>query len=382
MSTCLEKYGHVVYPHSKIGRPIVRQILKDKYNVSSIAQLKFSQEVRDLLQDTTRFHKEFYEVGIYGLCDRYPELNYNMCRSKLLREGINDVILYTKPESFVKDILDINNIQYEYNTRKIISPLELDFYIPSRNLAIEVCGLYWHRHSLLQDSKYHLKKLELCKEKGIKLLTIFSDVIDYHSIAVRHRILYHLQLLKRSNHARLLTIKDDINKNNIKEFLDYYHAQGSKLGEINLVAVDNSNDIKSVMTFGKPRKGLGRQNITNDNSYEMYRFATSENIPGIGSKLFKYFVRNFNPSQVYSYADRCWGEGEFYQNLGFEYSSSTPPNYWYTNDFIKKIHRFGFTKHSLVKKGYDANLTESQIMISIGYDKIYDCGSNKYIWTR
>ena len=115
MDTCLEKYGHKIYTHSKEGRDIVRKTLKEKYNVSSIAQLKFSQPVRDLLQDITRFHKEYQEIGINGLCGRYPELNYNMIRAKLIREGVVDVIHFTKPESFIKDFLDNHNIKYQLN---------------------------------------------------------------------------------------------------------------------------------------------------------------------------------------------------------------------------------------------------------------------------
>lgn len=380
METCVERYGHVVYPHSLEGREIVKNTMKSRYNVTSISQLKFSQPVRDLLQDTERFHMEYKKLGINGLCEQYPELNYGMCRSKLIREGVEDVIKFSKPESFVKDILDQLGVRYSYHNRKIISPQELDFYLPDQSIAIEVCGLYWHRHSLLNDRFYHLKKLESCLAKGINLLTIFSDHIDHKPSIVETRLLAKLNLIPRSAHARNLIITDSLSRTELAAFLDANHIQGSRLGSVNLGAVDGSGKIHAVMTFGNLRRSLGRDKTPD--SYEMYRFAVEGNVPGVASRLFKRFLEIANPATVLSYSDRCWGEGRLYQQLGFSLESSTQPNYWYTKDFLSRTHRFGFTKHSLVQKGYDPNLTEREIMQSLGYDKVFDCGSNRYVWTN
>jgi very-short-patch-repair endonuclease len=380
MDTCLEKYGHVVFPHSVDGRLQTNQTLKEKYNVASIAQLKYSQEVRDYIQDTKKFHDEYFKIGINGICDKYPELNYNMCRAKLLREGIEEVIKYTKPESFIKDFLDKNKINYQFNTRKIITPQELDFYIPSHNIAIEVCGLYWHRHSLLKDEKYHVKKLEKCLAQGIQLITIFSDKIEETPNLVLNRLSSKLKLIQRTHHARKLKIMYDTPKEKIRKFLNENHIQGTKLGSTNLTAIDEDNNIVSVMTFGELRTSLGQKNVVN--TYEMYRFATNGNIPGIASKMFKYFINNYYPTQVISYSDRNWGEGEMYINLNFTKDTISRPNFWYTKDYIHKKHRFGFAKYKLVEKGYDTSLTAYKIMESLGYDRIYDCGSIKYVWNK
>jgi very-short-patch-repair endonuclease len=381
MATCLDRYGHEVYPHSRQGRKIVRQTMKLKYNVTSISQLKFSQEVRDLLQDTERFHSEYRRLGINGLCAQYPELNYDMCRAKLIREGIMDVIKFSKPESFIKDLLDQNGINYQYHTRKVIAPLELDFYLPEQSLAIEVCGLYWHRETQLKDRSYHLKKLKACLAKGITLITVFSDNIEQKPDVVKSRILSKLKMISRTAHARKMHISYDHARSDIAAFLSKHHLQGSKLGEYNLCATDMDGQIRAVMTFGKLRNSLGQRKKI-DGAYEMYRFAVDGNIPGMASKMFRRFVNNHAPTQVISYADRCWGEGSLYETIGFEFVHASAPNYWYTNDFKTRTHRFGFTKHSLIKKGHDPNMTEWEIMQSIGYDRVWDCGSNKYSWTN
>ena len=60
------------------------------------------------------------------------------------------------------------------NTREIISPLELDLYIPDKSLAIEFNGDYWHSE-LYKDKDYHYNKFKLCKERGINLISIFEN---------------------------------------------------------------------------------------------------------------------------------------------------------------------------------------------------------------
>ena len=46
-------------------------------------------------------------------------------------------------------------------------------------------------------------------------------------------------------------------------------------------------------------------------------------------------------------------------------------------DGIRK-HRFGFTKQALIKKGYDPNKTEHEIMLERKIYRIYDSGNLKY----
>ena len=62
------------------------------------------------------------------------------------------------------------------NSRKIISPKELDIYIPSLNKAIEFNGIYWHYSKKLFKPGKHAKKSNICREKGIKLLHIREDL--------------------------------------------------------------------------------------------------------------------------------------------------------------------------------------------------------------
>lgn len=62
------------------------------------------------------------------------------------------------------------------NDRTIIKPLELDIYIPSKNIEIEFNGSYWHNYNLFPNVyKRDMKKREMCKQKGIKLITVLEN---------------------------------------------------------------------------------------------------------------------------------------------------------------------------------------------------------------
>lgn len=59
------------------------------------------------------------------------------------------------------------------NNRSLIKPYEVDLYIPSKKLAIEVNGTYWHSagdlEQLAHARKRHKHKLGLCRAVGVDL---------------------------------------------------------------------------------------------------------------------------------------------------------------------------------------------------------------------
>lgn len=55
------------------------------------------------------------------------------------------------------------------NTRDIISPYEIDIYVPSLKLGIEYDGDYWHSKC---PSGYHEKKDQMARDLGIKLVHV------------------------------------------------------------------------------------------------------------------------------------------------------------------------------------------------------------------
>jgi G:T-mismatch repair DNA endonuclease (very short patch repair protein) len=85
----------------------------------------------------------------------------------------------SKPEKEICSFLDELNVGYKQSDRSIIKPYELDIVIPSKKLAIEFNGRYWHSNEMIKKHRgyetadeYHQMKTDMCNKKGYKLLHI------------------------------------------------------------------------------------------------------------------------------------------------------------------------------------------------------------------
>lgn len=279
----------------------------------------------------------------------------------------------SKMEEEIVEFIKTLGLSFIVHDKTILNGRELDIYIPSHNIAVEFDGLYWHSELYL-PSDAHVSKTNLCEANGIQLIHIFEDEWIFKKDVVKSRLQNILNLTPTKIFGRQTTIKE-ISSNDAKIFLNNNHLQGYTPSNIKL-GLYNNNKLVSVMLFNKPRKGIG--NLTE--GYELSRFANLNNTTVIGgaSKLLNYFIKNYNPTQIISYADRRWSDGGLYEKLGFTLSHINKPTYWYIIGKQRK-HRLSFRKQLLIKEGFDKTLTERQIMQSKKIYRIYDCGTKTYI---
>lgn len=265
------------------------------------------------------------------------------------------------------------------NVKNILPKSEIDIYLPKLKIGIEYNGLYWHSEKAGRYKDYHLTKYLKCQAQDIRLIQIFSDEWINKNSIVKTKLQSILNQIKNRVYARKCIIQE-ISSQDKNKFLNKFHIQGEDRSSIKL-GMFYENELVGVMTFSSPRLALG-QSFNNPGVYELSRFATSCNIIGGASKLLKYFINKYNPEQIYSYSDNRWTDpnNNMYLKIGFSKISSSSPSYFYTKDFLTRIHRFNFNKINLKKLGIDIeNRTESQIMEELKYTKIWDCGTTKYI---
>jgi len=290
-------------------------------------------------------------------------------------------IMEQEISDYIKSLMGAE-VEIQKKQRGIISG-ELDIYIPAKNVAIEFDGTYWHSELAGKKSKmYHLKKTEECLQKNIRLIHIFEDEWIKKENVVKTRLSHILgKNAKNKIYARDCEIQE-INSKDCDQFLETHHLQGKCNSSIRLALIFKGN-LVSVMTFGKLRVILGNKH--KEDEYEMYRYCSENLIIGGASKLIKYFIKTYNPKKIISYADRRWSIGDIYKKLGFSFESNTPPNYFYIKyGNPDRLHRYGFVKHNLDKKlnKFDKNLTEWQNMQLNNYDRIWDCGHSKWIFSK
>lgn len=291
-------------------------------------------------------------------------------------------VFTSKPELDIKKFIEGFNIECISGDRKVLNGKELDIYIPSLNFAIEYNGNFWHSDDIVGKNK-HLYKTELCKEKGIKLLQIFEDEYfnkrDIVYKKIEHIISMNKTLEKIPGRKCIVS---EINKHQAKEFLDKYHIQGYVGSKVYLGAFYNEK-LVAVMTFKEDSKS----NCT----WELTRFASNYDYicQGVGGKLLSYFIKNYNPDEIKSFADRRWTVDEcnnVYLKLGFKFDKYTKPDYRYYSpklDRYKRFHKFNFRKQIMHKKyGFPLTMTETEMAKELGLKRIWDCGLIKYVWVR
>lgn len=281
-------------------------------------------------------------------------------------------------EAFIKDTLDNLGITYEYRNRIILDGLEIDFYIPSLKLGIEVHGLYWHSEANNTHKNYHISKLQTALDKNIQLVQIFDDEIRNTPDIVRSRIASICGVSKDRHYARKLQIKH-VSSSDAREFFSINHLQGSCASSIR-IGLYNEDNLLMCMSFAKLRPSLGYKCI--DGSYELTRVASKLDTSVIGgfSKILKHFIAKYKPAKLISYCDRRWSEGKSYELNGMTLIRNTAPNYWYTKDFKQRLHRWRYRKSELGKilEHFDNTLSERENMINHKYSRVWDCGHKLY----
>lgn len=335
-----------------------RQVHNNKYDYSKVNYINNKTPVCIICPD----HGEFWQKPNFHLIGHgCPKCSHHI----------------SQWESEIYHFLTDNGIRCEESNRSILKNQEIDIYLPDYGIGIECDGLHWHSEKF-HDKNYHLHKTVLAHMNGIRLIHIFEDEWVYRQDILKSML---MNMLGKTNHkiyARKCQIME-VNGSERKAFLNGNHVQGDCISSVNL-GLYYKGDLVSLMTFGKPRINVG-SGVQEDGSWELIRFCSKLNTDVIGaaSKLFKYFLKTYNPVKVTTYSDKRWSLGRMYEILGFSHDHDSSPNYFYIVGNHRE-NRFRYRKSVLVKEGYDSNKTEHEIMMEREIYRIYDCGTKVWIW--
>ena len=254
------------------------------------------------------------------------------------------------------------------NSKNIIPPMELDIFVPTLNLAIEFNGGYWHSERF-KDKNYHLHKYNLCKSKGIRLISIW----EWEILKDRDKIenfIKNLILEKKKLFARKLNIKE-VDVKTQREFLDVNHLQGYIPCTHALGLYTKEDELIQLMTL--------RIKSKKDKLFEIGRLATKTGYTVIGGtkRLFKHLLSLVDFEIIISYNNMDKFTGDTYESLGMKYKNTSIPYGWIRN--TEYLPRYQTQKSKLIRQGYDKNLSESEIMRNEGFEKIYFTGVSKFV---
>jgi hypothetical protein len=390
-ATQIQRYGHEHASQNKeISAKISAKLKEREYNRDRFANIKWEKIISYC--STINISPMFSKQELIDNHVRNPQSKFkfkcNKCDTTLCISLQNGYLPTCgkcskhKGYSLIEEEI-INFIKDNYKGEIILkyrqllsSGREVDIFLPELKLAIEVNGIYWHSEIWGKYKNYHLSKTEEALSKNINLIHIFDYEWLNKMDIVKSMLLNKLKSIPNKIYARKCKIRE-VSSNDKQKFLNNNHIQGNCVSKTNIGLYYN-NELVSIMTFGKNR-------FKKDNSIEMIRFCNvvNTNVIGGASKLFNYFIKNYQYETIITFADRRYSIGNLYNVLGFKLNGFTPPSYFYWKN-NKIFNRITFQKHKLkdILDKFNPELSEYENALENGFNRIWDCGNYKFIYSN
>ena len=375
--TNILKYGVDNPWKSAAVRDKIKTTLRDKYQVDYVGQIHLDPSVIAKLQDKSWIESQLLtksctEISRDIAVDITTVCNYAH-RHKLT---IPNHARSSQERQIEKLISSVYQGQVILNDRVVLSPLELDFYLPEHKLAIEVNGIYWHStgSKAPRDKNYHFDKWKQCRAQGITLLSYTDTDLSTNWDMVKQKILYSLDQEKTVVGARKCTIGPVKNTDEF-ELLNRCHIQGQLRARSGSLGAWHDDELVAVINWAHRKKYL-----------EITRYAcdtdNNTSYPGLFSRLTRAMIKELNyVGDIVSFSNNDHSNGNVYQQAGFTEDKILGPAYWYTRDFVTLENRQKYMKSKIAKSfGVDmTHKTEWQAMQELGYHRYYDSGKIRWI---
>ena len=257
-----------------------------------------------------------------------------------------------KEKEILKYINSITKEKVISNSKDILNPYEIDIYIPSLKLAFEFNGIYWHTEKQGRGKEYHYNKWKGCKDKGIRLITIWEDEWDYKKNSIKKLI---ESILNENSQIIETTCIDEIN---VEEYLNFSSKYDPKhFNRLNLICkndkyyaiYDQKCNIISSFTLNFTPNHIDVKNYIASDQREYLFFETI--------KYVKRIAQSKNISEVHFTIE----------NERNQYFLEK-----YKNIKIERIEP-SFTYFKGKRRYYTENICADN------HDIIWDCGKTKYI---
>lgn len=357
--TSIEKYG--------TNSPIQSEIVKAHAKKLRVNRLKCFSEQNNCTS-REELIKKFGFGWLYVIENLNIQFIYCGNNAFIKNEDIYKIEEYSKINHYQSSLFEQEIIQYIHsiyhntiltNVRKIISPYELDIYIPNKHIAIECNGTYWHNCDH-KDKFYHFNKSKMCADLGIRLIHIYEWEWIKYPEKIKQLLNIALGSVNRI-YARNCEVRQITNKE-AKSFNEATHLQGHRNAQITY-GLFYKDELVQLMSFSKTRYN---RNLKSDTEWEIIRGCPGSNNIVVGgvSKLFKHFVSDYQPTKIFSYCDFNKFDGKSYIALGMNFIGYTGPNKWWIVDGIA-IER-NPKKYQELKNN----------------NKLWGSGSMKFEWTN
>jgi len=333
-----------------------------KRRVESTGDLEVIDGLQDYINDAAKV--------IVVKCKSCGELSQGSLRTLQYGKCFNCSPGGSRTQEEVAKFVESLQLEIKRNDRKELQGQELDIFVPSKMVAVEYNGLYWHSHTN-KSSSYHNNKSCFARAAGIKLIHVFEDEWRDKRDIVKSIISAKLGLCTSRIGARKCSIRILTHEDRSK-FFNANHLDGDSMSKIAWGLISPEGEVVYALSVRKPF------HKRHDDGLEVARCAPKIGhiIPGGLSRLTK-MAKRWCAEQGYNnlitYVDtRLGGTGNGYLSAGFKQSSVTPPRFWWTN-FDDRFNRFKYRANSA------EGLTEAQVAEAAGVVKIWGCENHLFV---
>lgn len=206
------------------------------------------------------------------------------------------------------------------NTRKIISPRELDIFIESRKLAIEYNGIWWHSLENGTPIDYHQKKYLDCLKAGVDLVHVFDWHWKNRSEIVKMKLLEELGCIKHEVCG--LKIAEDICEQKLSYFVQKHSLEDvSSFDFSKCLAFTSGENDELELVFIKSKFETKTQNFKLVKSFGLSLDKDSST-----------FVKKFLTRSSVEISASWPNERKFLEKcIGLQFNSTSAPRLWSFN---------------------------------------------------
>ena len=390
--TCIERYGD----KSPIRLPEIQDKIKagfiEKYGVESPNSLPEVQEKRKQTclkrygcqspngNKEVQHRKKNTTLAKYGYeyVTQVPQVIEKMLSTKIDKYGTTSPINMGIAQKEVQDWLQEQGFSFA-PCISLLGKKEIDLYNADLKLGIEYCGLYWHHENAKtpRDRLYHYDKYRLCKEQGVRLITIFEDEWLYRKEQVK-AFLQSVLGVNKKVYARKCILKE-VSREIGRDFVNDNHIQDIDKPSLIYFGLYHDDVLVGILSLNRHH----RTNSTDLLVLDRMCFQQGITVVGGASKLFKAaieYAKMNGYKKIVSWSDNRWSWGNVYEKLNFQLEIELPADYSYVH--LKNPDSKRKSKQSMQKSniGCPKDMTEKDFALTLGYSRIWDCGKKRFIY--
>lgn len=339
-----------------------KEINGNKYDYSEADYKGWASKVKIFCNH----HKKFF----HQLASNHLNLGHGCPSCNVPGKKLQEKVINLVKSLKIKYFEDVNNVLK--HTMKGKRYRQIDVWIPSHNLGIEVHGNYWHsefKKDISVAKTHMLEKYDLSLSNDVTLIQVYEDEIIWNFKGVEKLIREKLGRPKKSiniKYCKMFHFKtmDLVSEENslIREFIS--KNSNEIIGDISEgIYITKDLDIVGVLYFNESKVLSG--------------YATSTEITGGFSKSLQMYIKSKpNISEILALSDNRFSNDKLLESNKFERFKKVKPSFYYTfSSATRRNCKFHISEKDNVKfKLNDPSLSFHENAILNGYARLWNAG--------